>query len=287
MRRPEWRDFPGFSVATPGQARQHGRMRLCLLFFLLAVAPLRAEWRVESSAPVPIAPKVPIPGRARAVTHWTITARDSSAPEKRALELHFVTFNRNAATLRVIDLPSGATVEEGIRAAGGLAGVNGGYFTPDRTPLGLVVSRGVKLHPFERTKLLTGLLAVTPRGANLLRTAEFRSGPNLKEALQAGPFLVDKGKTVAGLNATRAAERTVLLADKSGVAALLITGPVTLASLGQLLATPGIFPGLKVERALNLDGGSSTALWVAGDPKPFSHPEWKRVRNAVAVVPKG
>jgi len=40
---------------------------------------------------------------------------------------------------------------------------------------------------------------------------------------------------------------------------------------------------LEIDRALNLDGGSSTALWVK-EP-PLSRPEWKPVRNAVAVVP--
>ena len=89
---------------------------------------------------------------------------------------------------------------------------------------------------------------------------------------------------MAGLNAKRRAERTVLLADRQGVAALLTTAPVTLAELGQILATPGMFGDLKIDRALNLDGGSSTALWVAADG--FSRPEWKPVRNAVAVTPR-
>jgi hypothetical protein len=64
----------------------------------------------------------------------------------------------------------------------------------------------------------------------------------------------------------------------------LTTAPVTLAGLGQILARPGLFGDLKIDRALNLDGGSSTALWVAADG--FSRPEWKPVRNAVAVTPR-
>ena len=131
------------------------------------------------------------------------------------------------------------------------------------------------------------MLTVTPRGASLLRAAEFKPGPGVQAALQAGPFLVDRGSSVAGLNATRLAERTVLLAESKGVVALLSTAPVSLAELGQLLATPGLFPGLKIERALNLDGGSSTALWVAAEPTPYVRPEWKPVRNAVAILPVG
>ena len=40
---------------------------------------------------------------------------------------------------------------------------------------------------------------------------------------------------------------------------------MTLAQLGKILATPGIVPDLKVQRALNLDGGSSSAFWFAGE----------------------
>jgi exopolysaccharide biosynthesis protein len=91
---------------------------------------------------------------------------------------------------------------------------------------------------------------------------------------------------VAGLNATRPAERTVILAGKQGAFALMITDPVSLADLAQILTIPELFPGVKIERALNLDGGSSTALWVDADPEPFSKPEWKQVRNAVAIMAK-
>ena len=217
-------------------------------------------------------------------------AADSPAVTHRQIhgpvEMHLVGFDRARATLRVLDLAGGQTVAQAAQTHGALAGVNGGYFKPDHTPLGLVMSQGVVLHPQESSKILTGVLSVTARGTSLLREAEFKPSRRVREALQSGPFLVDHGVAVAGLNATRRAERTVLLADRQGVAALLTTGPVTLAQLGQLLATPGTLGDLKIDRALNLDGGSSTALWVAADPTPFSRPEWKPVRNAVAVVPR-
>jgi len=227
----------------------------------------------------------------------------------REHELHLLLLNRERSTLRVIDLarsptPDGAPpmrrVAEGLQRAGAVAGVNGGYFQPGHAPLGLVIREGREEHPFQSSRILTGVFIVTPRGASLLRTAEFRNGfrkgaykgAPVREALQAGPFLVDKGLAVPGLNATRPAERTVLLADRKGVAALLVTPPMTLADAGELLATPGLFPGLKIERALNLDGGSSTAMWVEGGREPglngpngFSRSEWKRVRNAIGVMP--
>jgi hypothetical protein len=59
-----------------------------------------------------------------------------------------------------------------------------------------------------------------------------------------------------------------------------------LAQLGKILATPEIAPDLKTQRALNLDGGSSSAFWFAGERGPFSISEQKTVRNFVAAVPK-
>jgi len=206
----------------------------------------------------------------------------------RAVELRLLTFDRKRTRLRVLDLPPPSSVAQHLRQSGALAGVNGGYFQPDHEPLGLVVSGGVKLNPMVRSKLLSGVFVVTPKRAMLLRRGEYREGRNTLEALQAGPFLVDRGKAVAGLNAAKAAERTVLLADDHGVFALLTTQAISLADLAQLLATPKLFPGHpEIVRALNLDGGSSTALWVATPPpgNGYSRPEWKRVRNAVGVFP--
>jgi len=250
-------------------------MRPLLALLCFAATPLLAgEWQLESTSVRP--------GTPEALVHRVKRVRQGKG---RALEVQLVTFDRSATVLKVVDLAPRESVAEGLREAGALAGVNGGYFHADRTPLGLVISGGKTVHALERSKLLTGLVAVTGRGARLLRTGEYRGGSHVREALQAGPYLVDKGKTVPGLNATRAAERTVLLADGEGVVALLITPPLTLAEAGHLLATPGIFPELKIERALNLDGGSSTALWVDG-ATPYSHSEWKSVRNALALMPK-
>jgi len=43
---------------------------------------------------------------------------------------------------------------------------------------------------------------------------------------------------------------------------------------------------LKIQRTLNLDGGSSSAFWFADEGKPFSISEQKTVRDFVAIVPK-
>lgn len=235
-----------------------------------------AEWRLESARVLPAA--------SAAVTHLEETVSDGS----RTVPLHVVLFDPKKCALAVVDDPRGeGGLAAAMRSRGALAGTNGGYFHPDRTPLGLVVSGGKVIHRQETARLLSGVVAVKKGGAVLLRAAAWRLSPQVTDALQAGPFLIDRGKAVPGLEGTRSAARTVALADAGGVRALLvIPGAVTLAETAAILAAAPVCPDVKIERALNLDGGSSSALWVDATPAPFSLREWKAVRNYLAIVPR-
>jgi hypothetical protein len=66
---------------------------------------------------------------------------------------------------------------------------------------------------------------------------------------------------------------------------LVIVDRATLAETAAILSTPSMLGSWNVTRALNLDGGSSTGLWVAGD-EAFYQPEGRDVRDFVAIVPR-
>ena len=200
--------------------------------------------------------------------------------------LWVVTFDPKALAFAVMDNPDGAfDLGSAAEKRGALAGVNGGYFQPDRTPLGLVVRKGVEIHPLEHSRLLSGVLSVTSAAITLQRTGAYKASPAVREALQAGPFLVERGKAVVGLEATKDAARTVVFQDAKGRCGLLICKGTTLAGMAEILSTASIFPEGGIVRAMNLDGGSSTALWVRGSPPFYAH-EWKSVRDYLAIVPR-
>ncbi len=247
---------------------------IAIVCFLCTTPLLWAQWALVEREPLP-APA--------GVTFTKVKVTDG---DRRTAELHVVAFSEKTHTLAVIDDADGAaTLASAAEKRGALAAVNGGYFHPDRAPLGLVVSGGRTLHPLERAKLLSGMVVVSKDGVSLRRVGEFKMSPAVKEALQAGPFLVDGGKAVAGLNASRNALRTVVCTMGTDRAALVVCDWVTIAEAAQILLTPGVFPdGRKVSRALNLDGGSSTGMWVRGEGAPFYLREGKDVRNYVAVV---
>jgi len=249
------------------------RLALALAILLLTLASLRAGWVFSSAEPQKAPPGLEFIQR-------------KAANDGQTAELSIVSFSPKTHTFAVMDNPAGA-FDAGSAALkrGAVAAVNGGYFHPDRTPLGLVERQGVEIHPFERAKLLSGLLIVTGSHIDLRRAAEFKASPAIREALQAGPFLVDGGKPVTGLDNTRSAARTVVFIDSTGRCGFLTCKSLTLAETADLLATPSLTADGKIARALNLDGGSSTALWVRSEPV-FYDREWKSVRNYLAIVAK-
>jgi hypothetical protein len=253
-------------------------MRFLIMAVLggLGLSPIRAAWtageRTELGA---------LPGGAVA---WEQSVTGPAGP----VRVTGVSFAAAKAGFRVVDNPPDAKAAFPglVAAAGGVAGINGGYFHPDDRPLGLMVSGGREIHGFEKAKLLSGVLAVRGHRIELVRSGVFKPGKDVQEALQAGPWLVEHGRPVTGLNAERRARRSVVATDGKGHWAIVATGPLTLAEAGEVLALPGLPGGWTVRDALNLDGGSSTALWAATQPKALQISSFGTVRNYLAIVPR-
>lgn len=248
-----------------------------LLFLSVAALSARAAWiekglNDETST-------------ALGLVHRYFVVENSETGERASIELAL--FATKSFTLRVIDQPAEPRnyLAEVIRRERCLAGVNGGYFDPDYRAIGLLVVDGKIVAPLQRARLLSGILTASQRGIQIVRVAEFSRKQKLQAAVQCGPFLVDSGNRVTGLEATRAARRTFAAVGSGDRAAVGFCSDVTLDDLGRILASSG--GDFKIQRALNLDGGSSSAFWFrrkAGSP--FSISERKTVRDFVAVVPK-
>lgn len=198
-----------------------------------------------------------------------------------------ILFHDKNHTLRVIDSPApgNATLENTLRRENAIAGINGGYFHSDHSPVGLAIADGKTLAPFKQAKLLSGIIGVTPKGAiTIIRSSAYNaSPPSFTQALQCGPMLVQNATPVPGLESTRIARRTAIATAPAHRCALIRLTSVTLADAAKILSLPGIFGDWTPQTALNLDGGSSTALWAA---ETVSLPEISRVRNFLALFPR-
>jgi uncharacterized protein YigE (DUF2233 family) len=254
-----------------------GRFSLtATLILLLLATSARGDWSVSASE---------TEKGAAGIEHRHVVLAETGSGDEATIDLAL--FSTKSAIVRVADNPAGnddlASVMRRVR---GLAGVNGGYFDPQNAPVGLLISDGKLIAPLRKARLLSGVLVATKGRVELLRAAEYSSRKNTTGALQCGPFLVDAGAAVAGLNNTKPARRTFVLTTGSDRAAIGFSSSVTLAQMGEILATARLAPDLKVQRALNLDGGSSSAFWFAGERGVVSIPEQKTVRDFVVVVPK-
>jgi hypothetical protein len=254
------------------------KLSASLVFIFLAALNARAAWiekesRSETSS-------------AHGLIRRYVVLEDSETGERASIELAL--FATKSFTLRVIDQPAEPRVDLAVamQRAKCLAGVNGGYFGPDYKPIGLLIVDGKIIAPLQRARLLTGVLTVSPENIQILRFGEFSLRQKLNAAVESGPMIVDLGSRVRGLDDTHSARRTFAAIARDDRAALGFCSEVTLGDLSKIL-TAQFASDFKIQRALNLDGGSSSAFWFARkDGGGFSVPEQKTVRDFVGIVPR-
>jgi len=235
---------------------------------------------------------------------WKVTAREQEValPSGAALlkftvegedsvDFQVVRFASAKCTLRIVDQPvrsAAGSLGSAMKALpGAIAGVNGGFFNPQFEPLGLVISQGKRVGSWQKSSLLGGVLAVRKGRLMIVWRDEFQDGPGITELLQTGPRLVNHGSAITGLETSRTRPRSFVATDNSGHWLIGIAQSTSLQHLAQILATPGLVPGMEMDRALNFDGGRSTGLWLrtaAGEV--VYDPEISTVRNFVALVPR-
>jgi hypothetical protein len=250
--------------------------RRAALLLLAVAATAHADWAIRSTDSEPAR---------EGIMHRHVVLENASADENAVVDLAI--FSSKSCTLRVIDNPTGETLSETMAREKFVAGVNGGYFGPDFAPIGLLISDGKMIAPLQRARLITGVLSASVRGVQILRVREFSRREKTGAAVQCGPFLVDHYDRVHGLDDSTAARRSFAATATNDRALLGICSEISLAELAAILTTTRLADDLKIQRALNLDGGSSSAFWFArANGSAFSIREQKPVRDFVGVVPK-
>lgn len=156
-------------------------------------------------------------------------------------------------------------------APGVVVAINGGYFDGERRPLGRLVVDGAELAALRREAPLSGIAWSTGAG---LRLAAVGTPVPATQAMQAGPFLIDPGGSFGiRRQAGAAARRSALAVAGDGtVLAVVATTPTTLHAFARVLqALPAALDLPPLDAALNLDGGPSTALEIAGEDAVAAH----------------
>jgi Phosphodiester glycosidase len=248
-----------------------------LLVLLLALAAsAQAEWKILSAKSEA--------GRA-GIEHRHVVVEDAAAGQRVAVDV--AVFSAKSPALRVIDNPDGQSLGAVMKREKCVCGVNGGYFDPEFNPIGLRVADGTTFSPLRRARLIRGILLQSERGIDVVRVGEFSRTKKIIAAVQSGPFLVEGNRRIRGLNDSQFARRTFAGIATNDQALLGVCSDVSLAELANILATAPIAADSKIRRAMNLDGGSSSAFWFAReDGSAFSISGRKPVRDFVAVMAK-
>ena len=254
------------------------KLSAVLLALSLAIAAARGEWELIAGET-----HVSITG---GVEHRHLIVQEGENAGRATIDVALIA--AKSAKLRVIDNPTGSeTLADAMRLGKCVAGVNGGYFDPNFKPIGLLISDGAIISPVTRARVLTGVLYSSDVGIDIVRLREFSRKQKPNAAVECGPFLIDLGNRIRGLDERRSARRTFAAVARGGNAALGVSSDLTLAQLSEALSKISLRDDFKIWRALNLDGGSSCAFWFARrEGNGFSIPEEKTVRDFVAVVAK-
>ncbi|MDA8958864.1 phosphodiester glycosidase family protein [Akkermansiaceae bacterium] len=172
-----------------------------------------------------------------------------------------LTFDGRDYFLKVIDQKEGPGTEFAraeFAGRGSLAAINGGFFNPDGSPLGLVITDGQSRGVFNASSFLgTGIID----GENTT-LSDRKSYQKSSELLQSGPRLVWNQERLTGLSKSKERPRSFVIWDGHDHFGIGHADRATLQGLANnLQAQP--FEGFHIKYAINLDGGTSCDLWVS------------------------
>jgi uncharacterized protein YigE (DUF2233 family) len=156
---------------------------------------------------------------------------------------------------------------------------NGGYFTPQNQPCGLVMIDGKTYGPLKNAAM-RGMFVAEPRGVSpdLPRATilDLTASPvNINklpwtQGLMSFPLLLDSRGRIRVKNSDLTAQRTVICTDRKGNILVLHSAGdyFTLYDLAKFLKNSS----LDIDLALNLDGGSKAQLLINTSDFSFASP---------------
>ncbi|NWK54864.1 phosphodiester glycosidase family protein [Verrucomicrobiaceae bacterium N1E253] len=217
---------------------------------------------------------------------------------RNGIVLSLVSFDDRQFRLQVADQANGPgsiwrSSEAAAAAHDGIAAINGGFFTPEGKPLGLVVSRGKQGGYVNKSSLGTGLYLSTAEVSRIVSRQSYQHSPGqwgkVQDLLQTGPYLCRQSQPVSGLSSNSQRPRSFIAWDGQHHWAIGHAANCSLKALSAALA--GKAPaGFAIHTAINLDGGRSSDLWVGSQVENGNHTHRgflnKPVRNYLILKPK-
>ncbi len=169
-------------------------------------------------------------------------------------------------------------------------GINGGFYTTRFHPAGLLIQDGKTIAKLAKDPLLSSCIRAD-KDEKLFLEKQPKDCLHALNAMQTGPLLIREGeisknitvleKKLTSIKAYFEPHRRTLLAQSSDQKLIIIvTSPVTLSDMAAILKNhPALFGIDHIAMALNLDGGSSTGMYIKLSKRPFYFQEKKYVKT--------
>jgi Phosphodiester glycosidase len=208
------------------------------------------------------------------------------ASDHRTVDVQAAIFPRDRVTFGIVDYPVGGPVGETVSRAFSppvVAAVTGSYFVARFRPKGLLELNGSVREPARAD--LAGIVGSMADETPVIEPSAAVFTGSLKDAIQAGPFVVDPGGAFGIRSDDRQHARRAIVFfadDRIGIA---LTSSCTLYELAEgLTRSPASFGVERVERALNLSGDASAGIAVRlPNGRVESDPERMRIRTVLTI----
>jgi uncharacterized protein YigE (DUF2233 family) len=212
-------------------------------------------------------------------------ARIDSQPYQTLIKLKVLRVGLEKFQVRVLDTRVYGAGWMDIRALAkkteALAAINGGFFTPEYRPLGLMIVDGKEINPLRKADW--GVFYVQDNQARIIHTTEFQNDRNITQALQVGPRMVVDGRELQMKK--QVARRSAVGVTRKNQVILLNTDDteVYAQDLARIFHLPESEGGLECRDAMVLDGGPSAQMYAEYKSLKIDIPGGWGVPNGIGV----
>ena len=192
--------------------------------------------------------------------------------EERKIQLNLLKINPQKRKFKLLINPDlKKSLKDIFLANNCLAGTNGMFFTKENTLIGLLVENSKIVHPFQKSRLTTGIFYLDQQQNPHIVSASSFTNFNQPFALQSGPIILfSNGETEIKSDDQKKVSRTFIAVDKNKQTYLcvvkdesgLFTHGLSLFEAQKIFSNQSLNFGVNFLAVLNLDGGTSSALFT-------------------------
>lgn len=194
--------------------------------------------------------------------------------------LHAIKANLKHNHIQPIYYANPMNVKKMVEKSEALVAINANFFDTNYHPLGLVIENREEKHPLRQISWWA-VFCMKNQWASVIHTSEYQVG-TCHQAVQAGPRLVISGITPILKEET--SRKTAVGINKRGEVIFVVSEQsIPIRELAAMFRRPENENGLDCVNAINMDGGSSSQLYVKAKDFTLSVPSFVNVPVGLGI----